>query len=63
MVGLNPKGLRPFAATEARKQGFGLEQLQTGLAHVNQRTTEGYIHQHETPVSQVMLRFPNAVRN
>lgn len=57
-LGLNPKALRPYAATLAKKQGFTTEQLQEGLAHATIRTTEEYIHQHETPVSQVMMRLP-----
>ena len=57
-IGLNPKALRPFAATSAKHQGFSAEEIQTGLAHMSMRTTEGYIQQHEVPVSSVMLRLP-----
>jgi hypothetical protein len=59
-IGLNPKALRPFAATQANDQGYNKEQLQVGLAHSSIRTTEGYIHQHSTPVSMVRLRLPKA---
>lgn len=55
---LNPKALLPFAVTSARKQGFDLQQLQVGRAHASIKTTEGYVHRHETPVSQVVLNFP-----
>ena len=57
-IGLNPKALRPFAATEAKRQGYDLEDLKTGLAHTATGTTEGYVRQHSTPVSPVRLRFP-----
>lgn len=56
-IGLNPKALRPFASTEAKKQGYTIEQLQVGLAHTSLGTTEGYVHRHEKPVSVVRLRF------
>lgn len=58
VTGLNPKALRPFAATLAKQQGFSKEQLQTGLAHRSVKTTEGYIQSHEVPVSEVALRLP-----
>jgi integrase len=57
-IGLNPKALRPFAATMAKKLGFSLEQLQVGLAHTSQTTTEGYVQRHEIPVSEVMMELP-----
>lgn len=57
-LGLNPKALRPFAATMAKKQGFTTEQIKTGLAHASISTTEGYIHQHDVPLSQVTLALP-----
>jgi integrase len=57
-IGLNSKALRPFAATMAKQQGFTTEQIKTGLAHASIGTTEGYIHQHNIPVSQVTLALP-----
>ena len=62
-IGLNPKALRPFAATMAKKQGYRLDQLQVGLAHTSQRTTEGYVQQHEVPVSEVALDLPQKPKN
>jgi len=62
-IGLNPKALRPFAATMARKLGYRIDQLQVGLAHTSQRTTEGYVQQHEVPVSEVALTLPGAPPN
>jgi integrase len=58
-TGLNPKALRPFAATMAKKMGYRLDQLQVGLAHTSQKTTEGYVQQHEVPVSEVALELPS----
>lgn len=57
-IGLNPKALRPFAATCAEKQGASLRQIQKHLAHQRQGTTEGYIQSHDVPVSDVELRLP-----
>ena len=57
-IGLNPKALRPFAATMAKKLGFRLDQLQVGLAHTSQKTTEGYVQHHEVQVSEVILTLP-----
>jgi integrase len=62
-IGLNPKALRPFAATMAKKQGYRLDQLQVGLAHSSQRTTEGYVQQHEVPVSEIALELPHKPKN
>lgn len=58
LLGLNPKSLRPYAATAAKRQGYGIEQLQVALAHTSVTTTEGYVQQHEVPVSAVMLQLP-----
>lgn len=57
-IGLNPKALRPFAVTMAKKLGYRMDQLQVGLAHTSQRTTEGYVQQHEVPVSEVTMELP-----
>lgn len=57
-IGLNPKALLPFAVTQAKKQGATMPQLQVGRAHASITTTEGYVHAHETPVSEVVLRLP-----
>jgi integrase len=61
-VGLNPKALRPYAATSAKKQGYDLAQLQVGLAHTSVKTTEGYVHQHEVPVSAISLALPQRAK-
>lgn len=58
IIGLNPKALRPFAATMAKKQGHTTEQLKDGMTHVLLSTTEGYIQQFEVPVSEVLMKLP-----
>jgi integrase len=55
---LNPKALRPYAATYAKKHGYTKEDLQVGLAHTTITTTEGYIQSHDVPVSIVALELP-----
>lgn len=57
-LGLNPKALLPYACTAAKKRGATLEQIKVGRAHTSIKTTEGYIHQHETPVSEVRQVYP-----
>ncbi len=56
--GLTAKDLRAFAASCAKAQGYTLEQLKAGLAHTTITTTEGYVQQHTTPVSEVTLTLP-----
>lgn len=57
--GLTAKDLRPYATTVAKRQGYTLEQLKVALAHTSITTTEGYVQQHSTPVSEVRLQLPN----
>jgi integrase len=56
--GYTAKDLRPYAASVAKRQGYTLEQLKVGLAHTSITTTEGYVQQHTTPVSAVLLKLP-----
>jgi integrase len=56
--GYTAKDLRPYATSVANRQGYTLEQLKIGLAHASITTTEGYVQQHTTPVSAVLLKLP-----
>ena len=56
--GINPKSLRPFAATQAKKQGYTMEELQEGLGHTSITTTEGYVRKNEVRRSKVRLKLP-----
>jgi integrase len=56
--GLTAKDLRPYATSVAKRKGYTLEQLKAGLAHTSITTTEGYVQQHATPVSEVALDLP-----
>ena len=58
LKGINPKSLRPFAATQAKKAGYTLEDLQEGLGHTSISTTEGYVRKHEISRSKVRLTLP-----
>jgi len=42
----------------AKKLGYRIDQLQVGLAHASQQTTEGYVQLHDVPVSEVVLELP-----
>jgi len=41
----------------AKKRGYSLDQLQIGLAHTSESTTQGYVQQHEVPVSELALEL------
>jgi integrase len=56
-AGFTAKDLRAYAASTAKRQGYTLEQLKAGLAHTSITTTEGYVQQHTTPISEVALRL------
>jgi hypothetical protein len=56
--GLTAKDLRAYSASCAKAQGYTLEQLKAGLAHTTITTTEGYVQQHTTPVSEVTRSLP-----
>jgi integrase len=58
IAGVNPKALRPFAATQAKKQGYSLEEIQDGLGHASITTTEGYVRKNEVRRSKVRLTLP-----
>lgn len=58
VTGTNPKSLRSFAATEARRQGYTLDEIQVALAHATAGTTEGYIRRNEVRRSVVEVRIP-----
>lgn len=57
--GVTLKDIRAKAATDAKKMGYGMEELQVALAYTDQSTTKGYVRTRETPVSRVELVLPN----
>jgi len=57
--GFTAKDLRAYASSSANQQGYSFEKLKTALAHARIATTEGYVQQHTTPVSEVVMRLPN----
>lgn len=56
--GVTTRDIRPFALTTAKRMGYHMEELQVAAAHTSVTTTEGYIRQHEKPVSVVRLKLP-----
>lgn len=56
--GVTLKDIRPMAATEAKRQGYNNAQIQIGLVHSKQDTTEGYIRDRDVPISDVVLKLP-----
>ena len=61
--GLRLKDLRPKALTDAAKTGFDIEKIQVGAAHTDKKTTQGYIKQKDTPVSEIVLTLPDKKNN
>jgi len=53
------KDIRAKAATDAKKAGYSMEELQVALAQTDQSTTKGYVRTRETPVSRVELILPH----
>jgi len=58
VAGINPKSLRSFAATQAKRQGASMEELQEGLGHTSLTTTDGYVRRHEIRRSKIQLSLP-----
>jgi integrase len=58
VTGITVKDIRSKAATDARKRGYTLEQLKTHMAHSDTATTEDYLHDKETPTSEVTMTLP-----
>lgn len=56
--GLTLKDIRSKAASDAKKSGASMEQLQVALAHTDQATTRDYIRGQELPVSTVAISLP-----
>lgn len=56
--GLTLKDIRSKASSDAKKQGYSLDQLQVTLAHTEKATTRGYIRGQELPVSTVAISLP-----
>ncbi|WP_206756835.1 hypothetical protein, partial [Streptococcus agalactiae] len=58
--GVTLKDIRAKAATDAKKAGYSMEELQVALAQTDQSTTKVYVRTRETPVSRVELTLPKA---
>lgn len=58
ITGADPKSLRNFAATMAKRAGYSIEQLRDTLAHVDISTTQGYLQRGARVQSQVIMELP-----
>jgi integrase len=58
--GITVKDIRSKGATDAKKRGYTVAQLKTHMAHSDTATTEGYLHDKETPTSEVIMSLPPA---
>lgn len=52
------RDLRAKAATDAKKAGHAMQEIAVGLAHANERTTEVYIKERQTPVLGIPMQLP-----
>jgi integrase len=58
VTGATIKDLRPKALTDAKRAGYGIEELKVAAAHSSVTTTEGYMKTFDEPVSVVRLTLP-----
>jgi integrase len=56
--GADPKSVRKFAANEAKRAGYDMEQIQDALGHNNISTTQGYVLKSTRRQSVVRLVLP-----
>lgn len=59
--GFTLRDIRAKALTDAKRAGYDIDDLMVASAHTNAKTTEIYIKQRETPLSQIRLKIPDAV--
>lgn len=59
IAGFTLRDIRAKALTDAKRAGYDIAALMVAGAHTDAKTTEIYIKQRETPLSQVHLRIPN----
>ena len=59
VAGLTLKDIRSKAASDAKKAGYTVEEIQVGLVHSEIGSTKGYIKNQAAPVSTVIMKFPS----
>lgn len=56
--GADPKSVRKFAANEAKRAGYDMEEIQDALGHTDISTTQGYVLKSTRRQSVVRLELP-----
>ncbi len=56
--GADPKSVRKFAANEAKRAGYNMEQIKDALGHTDISTTQGYVQNSMRRHSEVRLSLP-----
>ena len=56
--GADPKSVRKFAANEAKRAGYDMEEIQDALGHSDISTTQGYVLKSTRRQSVVRLALP-----
>ncbi|MEX3629647.1 MAG: tyrosine-type recombinase/integrase [Burkholderia sp.] len=54
------KDIRAKSATDAKRAGYDLDEIMTGLAHTDAKTTEIYLKQRDVPLAKLRLTIPVA---
>jgi integrase len=58
VTGFTSRDLRPSSATAAEKAGYSVRQIQVALGHTELATTDGYLRDHSSTTSEVVLELP-----
>ena len=58
VTGLTLKDIRSKAASDAKKQGYTVEQIQVALAHTDSATTRDHIRGQDLPISAISIKLP-----
>jgi site-specific recombinase XerD len=56
--GADPKSVRKFAANEAKRAGYDMEEIQDALGHGDISTTQGYVLKSTRRYSFFIFRAP-----
>ena len=56
--GADPKSIRKFAANQAKRAGYNMEEIKDALGHNDIATTQGYVQNSTRRQSVVRLKLP-----
>ena len=56
--GVTTRDVRPYALAKMEQAGYSLREIQLAAAHTDVSTTEGYLNQHRSAVSDAVIYLP-----